>query len=141
IMTMLPPPFEWITIPEGQVILKPSKYVHDYIKTDTTFTVPTFHISKTPITNAQYAKFIEIGGYDNRQWWTQAGWQAKIDGWDDIFVAELERESSLHWMPTGTAWSCPRFWHDKRFNGDNQPVVGISWYETMAFCSWLRSLT
>jgi formylglycine-generating enzyme required for sulfatase activity/energy-coupling factor transporter ATP-binding protein EcfA2 len=26
---------------------------------------------------------------------------------------------------------------DKRFNGDDQPVVGIMWYAAMAYCEWL----
>jgi hypothetical protein len=26
---------------------------------------------------------------------------------------------------------------DKRFNGDDQPVVGVTWYSAMAFCEWL----
>ncbi|MBI1922793.1 SUMF1/EgtB/PvdO family nonheme iron enzyme [Candidatus Poribacteria bacterium] len=29
---------------------------------------------------------------------------------------------------------------DKRFNGDDQPVVGVSWYAAMAYCHWLTEL-
>ena len=35
----------------------------------------TYWMTKYPITNAQYAKFVEAGGYRERQWWTDAGWQ------------------------------------------------------------------
>jgi len=35
----------------------------------------------------------------------------------------------------------PRFWADARFNAPEQPVVGVSWYEAVVYCDWLRSST
>ncbi|MGE3413309.1 MAG: formylglycine-generating enzyme family protein [Dehalococcoidia bacterium] len=34
----------------------------------------------------------------------------------------------------------PRFWDDPRFNVSAQPVVGISWFEAVAYCEWLSTL-
>lgn len=31
-------------------------------------------------------------------------------------------------------------YEEKRFNGDNQPVVGISWYAARSYCFWLSCL-
>ncbi len=31
----------------------------------------------------------------------------------------------------------PDYWKDKRFNGDEQPVVGVSWNDVNAYCDWL----
>ena len=35
----------------------------------------------------------------------------------------------------------PYFWDDSRFNRDNQPVVGINWYEAVAYANWLSRVT
>jgi formylglycine-generating enzyme required for sulfatase activity len=76
-----------------------------------------FNIGRYPVTNAEFAHFINDKGYENRQWWTEQGWQ--------------QREKS--------AWIEPRLWHDTRFNNPSQPVVGISWYEGAAYCAWLTA--
>ena len=30
----------------------------------------------------------------------------------------------------------PRYWEDERFNHPNQPVVGVSWFDAMAYSRW-----
>lgn len=35
----------------------------------------------------------------------------------------------------------PRFWGDERFNGPDQPVVGVSWAGAVAYCEWLSDQT
>jgi len=31
----------------------------------------------------------------------------------------------------------PSFWDDRAYNDPSQPVVGVCWYEAMAYCAWL----
>ena len=40
-----------------------------------------------------------------------------------------------------TGHAPPRFWDDGRFNAPDQPVVGVSWFDTVAYCEWLSSMT
>jgi sulfatase modifying factor 1 len=40
-----------------------------------------------------------------------------------------------------TGHAPPRFWDDARFNAPEQPVVGVSWHDAVAYCEWLSSLT
>ena len=33
-----------------------------------------------------------------------------------------------------------KFWNDKKFNRDSQPVVGVSWHDAVAYCNWLTKI-
>lgn len=116
---LLPPPFEWIEIPAGKVTLvndwDDDKKVYLKKNKPQTFDVPAFAIAKYPVTNAQFAEFMKAGGYTERRWWTDVGWQMRLE----------------------KNWTEPRRWQAPKWNGAEQPVVGVSWYEAMAFCQWL----
>ena len=85
-------------------------------------TVPEpFAIAKYPVTNAQFRHFVEDGGYA-KKWkgcWTPEGWNYK------------QKEK----------WAQPRYWDEAVYSLPNQPVVGISWYEAVAYANWLARKT
>lgn len=115
-VSVMPAPFDWVPIPAAA-------------------DEPSYSIGKYPVTNAQFARFIEAGGYGERRWWTDAGWQVREEGW------LRDQDDKKTWKPSGTPWTEPRFWQEDPWNVADHPVVGISWYEAAAFCLWLSDVT
>ncbi len=124
--------FDWCGIPAGSVILRGDSADpdDDYALSNQEVYVSAFAIAKYPITNAQFAKFIEAGGYQNQEFWTKAGWELCQSG------SRLSRRGRVD---SGKPWTEPLFWHVKQWDGADYPVVGVSWYEAYAFCRWLSA--
>ena len=116
------PNIEWVEIPEGEFWMGSDTTVDPNAEDDEQprhrVHVSTFWMSRYPVTNAQYQAFVEDGGYKKASYWEAGG------GWK-------EKEED--------GWTGPRHFDDPRFALANHPVVGVSWYEAMAFCAWLTS--
>jgi iron(II)-dependent oxidoreductase len=96
--------------------------------------VAAFYLDTTPVTNAAYAAFIADGGYDRREWWSEAGWAHRQN-------ADLR--APMHWTrdaPTGARdGSGP--WLRRRFGvvepcPPDEPVVHVCYYEAEAYAAW-----
>src|SRR5579871_1902978 len=129
VYNLLPAPFQWIAIPAGNVTLESG----GYLKQPQTFDVPAFSIAKYPVTNAQFKPFIEAGGYRDAHWWTEDGWRVCQRG--------IYYERGAGWFFSERPWTEPRFSQSLYRNDDDYPVVGVSWYEALAFCRWLSEVS
>jgi ergothioneine biosynthesis protein EgtB len=87
--------------------------------------VPAFEIDRYMVTNGQYLQFVEDGGYQQREWWTDADWAWKEA--DDI-------RQPVSWMQRDGEWRL-------RTMFDDLPLplawpVYVSHAEASAFARW-----
>lgn len=83
--------------------------------------VRAYRIGRTPITNASYLTFVEGGGYERREWWSDEGWS-----WKEQY--DITR-------PGGWTADLSAEWRLGRLEPlePHRPVVHVSWFEADAF--------
>jgi formylglycine-generating enzyme required for sulfatase activity len=116
------PDMVWCEVAAGPFLMgskaKDAKYEDEREQFSCSLIKKPYLISRYPVTVAQYRAFVKAGGYADPRFWTGAGslWLEKLD----ILGPET---------------------NDDRFQIDNHPQVGVSWFEAMAFCNWLSEKT
>ena len=119
---------EMVTIPEGPFemgAIWPS-FAYDNELPAHTVDVPAFRIDRILTTNEEYARFIEEGGYERRECWSDEGWAwREREGWT----------CPLYWAREGEGcegWRVRRMFDEGSIEPQH-PVIGISWYEAEAY--------
>lgn len=108
------PEIDWVEIPAGAFIYgddSKEKYPHwAKIASRQILTLPTYRISRYPITYTQFQAFLDAeDGFGDERWW------------EGLAVSDVHRKQA----------------GQQRFKYGNHPRENVSWYDAMAFCRWL----
>ncbi len=88
-----------------------------------------FRIARAPVTNSEFAAFVEAGGYRAREFWSDAGW-----AWRE----RQRAERPVYWQPkSDSVWTWRRYDRTEVLPPD-APVVFVSWHEAEAWCRWAK---
>lgn len=88
--------------------------------------VRPFRMARAPVSNAQFAEFVDAGGYQDRRWWSRDGW-----AWRSGEGAL----APLYWHRDGGSWLRRRFDVVEPVPPD-QPALHVNWHEAAAWCRW-----
>ncbi|MGW3992818.1 ergothioneine biosynthesis protein EgtB [Amycolatopsis sp. NPDC004772] len=88
--------------------------------------VEAFWMDTVPVTCGAYADFLDGGGYDDRRWWSEAGW---------AYRTENSITAPRFWKREQDGWWRTRFGVYERLPAD-EPVVHVSYHEAEAYAAW-----
>jgi len=108
--------------PTDGFIFDNEKWAHE-------ITITPFRIAKAPVTNAEFAAFVDAGGYRTREFWCGAGWE-----WRERTGAK----KPIYWFEkVGDSWTWRRYRAVEELPA-HAPVMFVNRYEAEAWCSWAK---
>jgi iron(II)-dependent oxidoreductase len=120
-----------VVIPGGTVVLGASPqepFVFDNEKWAHPVKYKPFSIARAPVTQAEFAAFVEDAGYRRSELWSPEVW-----AWRERAGAD----HPVYWRREASGWSRRHFdqWVPLE---PHRPVIHVNWHEAQAYCRWAR---
>ena len=117
-------------IPGGRFLLggaRDEPFVFDNEKWAHPVEVRPFAIARAPVTQGEFAEFVEAKGYSRKEFWSETGWTSR-EG--------LGAEHPVYWKPESAGrWLRRNFDHWVPLE-PHRPVLHVNWWEAEAYCNW-----
>ena len=84
-----------------------------------------YRMARAPVTNVEFAAFVDAGGYLTRAFWSDEGW---------CWREKAQAHAPVYWRRGGG-------WEERVYDAyeplkPHVPVMHVSWYEADAYCRW-----
>lgn len=93
------------------------------------YNLPPYYIDRYEVTNREYQKFVDAGGYSNPQFWPQ---KFTRDGHDLSWPDAMAIFRDTTGRPGPASWVAGHYLAGQ----DDYPVSGVSWYEAAAYAAF-----
>jgi len=91
--------------------------------------IDSFRLSRTVVTQREFAEFVDDNGYLREELWCKDGWNWKTEN-NVTHPLYWERQSNRRWSR--------RIFNEWALLEADKAMVHVNWYEATAFCHWKK---
>ena len=117
----------------GEMVYVPGGAWGDYIGFVgmVTYKLPAFYVDRYEVTNREYQKFVDAGGYEKTEYWTEKF----VGGGRELSRADaMAAFRDTSGRPGPSTWAGGHYPEGKA----DYPVAGVSWFEAAAYAAYAK---